>query len=123
MNDVGNGQGSHGLRSDRVRRKTKRVEYFSTTSRAASYPRQPVATDPVAQHVADDGRIRVGGRKESVELRRAPVGDAGHDDFLHVGHHVPPVLALDRRFGRHQLVQITGLDGGQHGPANNARAI
>lgn len=80
------------------------------------YPRKSYRSDPAAQHVAYESRIRVSGREKRMKLRRAPVCNAGHDNVLHVGEHRLPIFTFDRSLGRHQFVQISRFDGGQNGP-------
>jgi hypothetical protein len=62
-------------RLDRLRKMQKNV---STTERPiladGFYPRESDASDGIAQHVAQDGRVGVSGGKVGVEPRVLPVG-------------------------------------------------
>lgn len=54
-----------------------------------------------------------------MEIGRLPVRDARHDDALDVLHDGLPRFGLLGHHGGQQMVQITGLDGGQNGPGSD----
>lgn len=83
------------------------------------YPRKSYTSDPVAQHVSNDGRIRVSSWKKCMKLRWVPVCNARHDYFLKISNHCLPMFTFDRGLGWHHFIQISRFDGRQNRPKTN----
>jgi len=81
----------------------------------AGLPDHPLRPQPGRQQLAQYGRERGVGREVGEEVGRLPMGDAGHDDPLHVGHHRLERLArlwrLRRQLRPHLARRHRGHDG------------
>lgn len=91
-------------------------DHLQFGARGTGDPCESNAGDGTAQHVSHDGRIGIGRWEVGVEARTVPMSDSRHDDPLHVGHNVLPVLG--RLWGciGDEWAQIAGLDLGENAP-------
>ena len=83
----------------------------------AAVPHHALGVDARGEQVADDGGAGGVGGEVGEEVGRLPVGDARHDDLVHVAQHGLHRLALLRRVRGQLRADIAGLHLGEHGIA------
>ncbi len=84
--------------------------FFQFAQCWARLPRQPQYAKPGTQEVPQHGGQRPVRGKITVEIRVLPMGQARHDQLIHVLDNRVEGLALLRRGRRQGRLQVTGLD-------------
>ena len=81
----------------------------------AAVPHHALGVDARGEKVADDGGAGSVGGEVGEEVGRLPVGDARHDDLVHVAQHGLHGLALLRRVRRQLSADVAGPHLGEDG--------
>ena len=86
-------------------------------------PAHALHAEPGGQQFAEDRRERVVRREVGEEVRVLPLGEAGHDDPIEVGHHGGERFGLGRRMLGQRGAHVAGCDRRLHRAARSTSAM